>query len=134
MTMVNAIMHSGRGLVTFDEPIFPGMDYELLKQEMRNGILELNDTMKNKLRKGILLTAEESRELRNAGLSAFLEIMKLTSLGGDVLDNVWWFNRSNCETHRPVCKINGEEKNCFFYGVCPERTEYLIPVEDTRYY
>jgi len=134
MTMVNAIMHSGRKLISFDESIFPGMDYELLKQQMRNGILELNKNLRAKITGGKLLSPAESRQLRNAGLAAFLDIMKGTSIAGDILDNVWWSNRTKCETYRPVCKVEGKQNECFFYGICPERVEYSIPLEITRYY
>jgi hypothetical protein len=134
MTMVNAIMHRGRGIANFDEPIFPGMDYQLLKQQIRNGILELDSKLGTKITKGELISSVESKELRSAGLAAFLDIMRTTHMTGDVLDNTWWSNRKKCTTRNPVCKIPGKESECFFYGVCRKRTEFLIPVEETRYY
>ena len=134
MIMVNAIMHQGRGLVSFDEKPFPGIDYELLKQVMRNGILELDAVLEAKVSNGQMLSFEESSELRRAGLFAFIKIMEATGVSGDILDNLYWFNRVACKTDTPVCKIQGKEKDCFFYGICPEKVGLKILYELTRYY
>lgn len=134
MTMVNAIMHQGRGLVEFDEPLLPAMDYELLKQQMRMGILVLTENLKKKIVDKQILQSEEARELRNAGLRAFITMIKKTGIGGHLIDNIWWFNRVACRTDNPVCQIKGEEHKCKFLNVCHKRIEYKIPLEVTRYY
>lgn len=56
----------------FDDPLCKtGMDYELPKDKIRNGILQLDEKLGAKIVKGNLLSSDECRELRNAGLSAF---------------------------------------------------------------
>jgi len=96
--------------------------------------LEPDKNLRLKITAGKLLSQAESREMRNAGPAAFLNIMKGTGIAGDILDNVWWSNRTKCETYRPVCKVEGKQNECFFYGICPERVEYLIPADKTRYH
>jgi hypothetical protein len=134
MIMVNAIMHQGRGLVSFDERPVPGIDYELLKQLMRNGIVQLDKSLEAKVSKGELLFPKEAKELRMAGLYAFIRMIENTGLSGDILDNKYWLNRTACRTDAPVCKTPGMEDKCIFYGVCPEKVELKIPYELTRYY
>src|SRR5262249_30351199 len=38
LAMVNAILHSGSGIVMFDGDPLPGIDYHLLKQLLRHGV------------------------------------------------------------------------------------------------
>lgn len=128
MVMVNAIMQQGRGIVKFDSPIFPGIDYQLLKQQMRIGIVEPKGKLTKKLVRKEILTHEEARELRNAGLRSFLHVMEKTSMPGDVIDNIWWTNRRTCLDLQPLCE------ECLFNTVCRKKTEYGIPLEITRYY
>jgi len=128
MAMVNAIMHQRRGIIKFDTTLFPAIDYQLLKQQMRIGILILKEKISKKIKRGKLLEGSEARELRNAGLKAFMYMMEKTSLPGDLIDNIWWRNRKVCRTKNPFCK------KCLFYDVCQKRTDYGIPLEITRYY
>lgn len=135
LTMVNAIMHQGRGLVEFDQSPFPGIDYELIKQVTRVGILMLRSQgLKRKLTRCEMLEPMEARELRNATLYVFLEMMARMSIAGDILDNMWWSNRIACRTDEPVCQMLGRERECVFLDVCAKRIEYKIPLENTRYY
>ena len=126
--MVNAIMHQGRGVVKFDDPILPGIDYQLLKQQMRIGIVVPKGKLIKKLVRKEILTSGEARELRNAALYSFLQIMEKTLISGDVIDNIWWTNRRTCLDFQPLCE------GCLFTNVCIKKTEYKIPLEVTRYY
>ena len=128
MVMVNAIMHQGRGIAKFHDGIFPGIDYQLLKQQMRIGIIVPKRDLKKKLVHTKLLGRKEARELRNAGLRSFLHIMEKTSIPGDIVDNIWWTNRKKCAALKPECE------KCLFNDVCKKKTEYGIPLEATRYY
>lgn len=128
MTMVNAIMHQGRGIIKFDMPIFPAIDYQLLKQQMRIGILTLKERISKKIIYKELLTSSEARELRNAGLTAFMYMIEKTSLPGDLIDNTWWMNKKVCQTEKPFCE------KCLFNTVCLKKADYWIPLEITRYY
>jgi len=134
MTMVNAIFHQGRGITRFKESIFPGIDYQLIKQQLRIGILIPKGNVRNKLINEELLSEKEARELRNACLKAFIYIMKKTRIAGDVIDNKWWFNRKNCKDENPVCKNSETINACLFSKVCKKRTRYKSPLENTRYY
>lgn len=134
LTMVNAILHQGRGLVKFQEPILPGVDYQLTKQQLRIGILKPKKAMAKKLVKEELLSEEEARELRNACLSAFIHMMNKTGVAGDYLDNRWWFNRANCNDDNPVCRDPKTSDKCLFIKVCKRYTYYKRPLEHTRYY
>lgn len=134
LTMVNAIMHVGRGLADFDDRPFPAIDYELLKQLMRNGIVLPSPTVAKKLESTQVLTQPEALDLRKAALYSFIRLMEETKLPGDVLDNKYWFNRTKCKTDVPVCRIGGREHECIFFGACNERVEIGLPLELTRYY
>lgn len=128
MIMVNALIHKGRGLIKFDEPLFPGMDYQLLKEEIRIGMLLLDDEISQKIINKTLLTQQEARELRNAGLMAFFNIMNDTGIDGDVVDNIFWLNKDTCKNSNPLCS------NCIFREVCQQKIQFNIPLEKTRYY
>jgi len=134
MTMVNAILHNGRGITKFRETIFPGIDYQLVKQQLRIGILVPKKHVENKLVREELLSEKEARELRNACLKAFIYIMKKTHIAGDVIDNKWWFNRKKCNDEKPVCLNNETIDMCLFSKVCRRRIQYKCPLENTRYY
>lgn len=128
MVMVNSIMHQGRGIVKFKTPIFPGIDYQLLKQQMRMGIVVPKGRLMKKLISQEILTHNEARELRNAGLHSFLHIMERTGIPGDVIDNIWWTNKRICRDQQPQCE------GCLFSNICRRKQEYGIPREITRYY
>jgi len=134
MTMVNAIFHQGRGIIKFKETILPGIDDQLVKQQLRIGVLIPKKNVKNKLVRGELLSEIEARELRNACLKAFIYIMKKTRIAGDVIDNKWWFNRKNCKDEKPVCQNSETTNTCLFSKVCKKRVQYKSPLENTRYY
>jgi len=134
LTMVNAILHQGRGLVKFKEPILPGIDYQLMKQHLRIGVLKPKRRISKKLVRENLLSVEEARELRNACLEAFIYIMNKTGVAGDSLDNKWWFNRNNCSDDKPVCENSETLSKCLFSQVCKKNTRYKRPLENTRYY
>lgn len=134
MTMVNAIFHQGRGIIKFKETIFPGIDYQLIKQQLRIGALVPKGNVKNKLMNEELLSKNEARELRNACLKSFIYIMKKTRIPGDLIDNKWWFNRKNCKDENPVCKNNKTVHLCLFSKVCRKRIQFKRPLENTRYY
>ncbi|EIJ65746.1 hypothetical protein BD31_I0845 [Candidatus Nitrosopumilus salaria BD31] len=132
MIMVNAIMHQGRGLVTFDQPIIPGIDYQILKQLLRLGVITTNSEIENKLEHYHLLDNSDALDIRKAGLSALFEIMEKTKLPGDYIDNMIWGNRTKCEENNPICLT--DETACPFHKFCDKKTRLLIPLEDTRYY
>ncbi len=135
MTMVNAIMHKGRGLVKFDQSIFPAIDDKLPHQQVRIGLLILDRKLENKLRRREYLSPQETRELRNASLQAFIFMMKKTGIGGDVIDNIFWLNRRNCDSDRPVCEDDGEIEKCLFHKACKQNTEYRFHLtKNTRYF
>ncbi|EPA06518.1 iron-sulfur cluster loop containing protein, partial [Candidatus Nitrosarchaeum limnium] len=133
MIMVNAIMHQGRGLIKFEQPIIPGMDYQLLKQLLRQGVIVAPADIEEKIKNYELLDNNEAMELRKAGLFALHEIMNQTSIPGDYIDNMIWGNRTKCEDEEPICMISKEEE-CPFHKFCSKKTELMIPLEDTRYY
>ena len=132
MTMVNAILHSGRGVAHFNESILPGIDYQLMKQQLRLGILLPKEHLKKKMLSeklcDRLLSKREARELRNACLASFMYTMEKTSVSGEILDNIWWLNRRVCEDRNPSCE------QCLFKAVCNRNVAYGIPLELTRYY
>jgi len=135
MTMVNAIMHQGRGLTKFDESIFPAVDDKLPNQQVRTGILVVDKKVGDKLKNRVYLSSDETRELRNASLDAFIYMMKKTGLSGDVIDNMFWFNRTKCRTERPVCEEGEEMEKCLFHEICKRETEYKFHLtKDTRYF
>jgi hypothetical protein len=134
MTMANAIFHQGRGITRFRETIFPAIDYHLVKQQLRIGILIPKVTVKNKLIHEKLVSKKEGRELRNACLKAFIYIMKKTHVKGDIIDNKWWFNRKKCKDENPICRNSKAINICPFARVCKKNIQYKGPLENTRYY
>jgi len=128
MIMVNAILHQGRKITNFKENVFPGIDYHLVKENLRIGILRPNKTITKKLKNEKYLLKTEMREIRNACLKIFLYLMKETGINGDVLDNMWWSNGKKCSKDNPRCN------ECVFSPVCEKNLFYKIPLEKTRYY
>ena len=119
MTMVNAILHKGRNLVNLKEGILPGIDYHLMTQVIRLGLLELNDKLKNKIENKIFLNNRESKYLRFATLKCLVTIANNLKIGGDIIDNIFFDNgKKNC-THRLICE---KEKNiCIFEKICKKK-------------
>ena len=134
LTMVNAIMQQGSGLVEFDHAPLPGVDYELVRQLLRMGILRPGSHLGGKLRARTLLDAGESAELRRTALAALLQISERSGVPGDVLDNKLWMNRTKCADAEPVCRQAGRARECPFVGTCAQITELGMPLEMTRYY
>ena len=134
LTMVNAIMQRGSGLVEFDEDPLPGIDYELVRQLLRMGILRPSHRLGSKLRYKSLLDAGESAELQRIALAALLQISNRSGVSCDVLDNKLWMNRTKCTNERPVCRQAGRAHECPFVDTCAQITELGMPLELTRYY
>ncbi len=134
LTMVNTILHLGSGIVEFDAEPLPGIDYHLLKQALRQGVLVPNRSIAKKLEKQLLLSEHEGYELRRAALNAFVDISAGAVLSGEVLDNRWWWNRLKCRTYDPICLDPKSAGECPFFGPCAQRTKLGMPLEETRYY
>ena len=133
LTMLNAIMHRGSGLCSFDEAPVPAIDYHLLRHALRQGFIRPVGPLSQKLATAQLLSPEESYELRRVALMAFIELSDRTDISGDVLDNRYWLNRRNC-ADPPVCVDPATAAHCPFLAVCARRTAFLMPLELTRYY
>jgi hypothetical protein len=134
LTMVNAILHSGSGVASFDAAPLPGIDYHLLKQVLRHGVLRPNSELLKKLTTGQVLSSHEAYELRRTALRAFVEASRSTGVGGEELDNVWWGNKRNCTDKRPVCEDATRRQECPFEPFCARLTAIGLPLEETRYY
>ena len=134
LTMVNTILHLGSGITEFDADPLPGIDYHLLKQLLRQGVLVPHRSIAQKLEQQLLLTQHEGYELRRTALNVFIEISAKTGLSGEILDNKWWWNRLKCGTHDPVCRNPQSARECPFLGACAQRTQLRMPLETTRYY
>jgi putative queuosine salvage protein len=134
LTMVNTILHLGSGIIEFDADPLPGIDYHLLKQLLRQGVLVPHRTIAEKLEQKVLLSVAEGYELRRAALNAFVHISARTGLSGEILDNKWWWNRLKCRTENPVCLDPQTAHDCPFFGPCAQHTELGMPLEETRYY
>lgn len=134
LTMVNAIMHEGRGLVKFRGEFLPGIDYHLAKQLVRQGAIRPPEHVQRKLRRYDLLTKAEADGLRRTSLFTLLEIGRKAGVRGDVLDNLYWSNGRRCDDASPVCTLPKRESECPFLNACDKLTEFRIPLELTRYY
>ena len=134
MIMVNALMHQGRGIIKFREQLIPGIDYQILKQLLRQGIIIPDQDIQTKINHYEILNNSEALDLRRSGLFALSQVMKKSNISGDYIDNMIWGNRTNCEEQDPVCMIPGKEKQCPFHKFCEKKVDLLIPLEDTRYY
>jgi hypothetical protein len=134
LTMLNAILHSGGGVYRFYDHPLPAIDYHLLRHALRQGILRPTAPLAEKLRRQKLLTAEEAQELRRLALVAFVELSERTRLSGELLDNKFWLNRTNCTDFDPVCLDERTASRCPFYGACIQAVEFGRPLEITRYY
>lgn len=134
LTMVNAILHAGSDLVAWDADPLPGIDYQLLKQLLRIGLLRPTLLLQQKLIQSAFLSPQESYELRRIALTALLEISDRTGIPGDILDNRFFANRVKCDDTWPVCLTPETAHQCPFYGACEQYIDYGIPLELTRYY
>jgi Potential Queuosine, Q, salvage protein family len=134
LTMVNTIMHSGSGVYRFADKPMPAIDYHLLRHTLRQGVIVPIPKLAKQLRNGSLLEEHEAYELRRTALSALLEMSELTGIDGEVLDNKYWLNRSNCTDRDPVCLDPQTAAQCPFLAVCAQETGFGLPLELTRYY
>jgi hypothetical protein len=134
LTMVNAILHSGSAVTTFDADPLPGIDYHLVKQLLRHGVLRPKEALRSKLVAGQILSSDEGMELRRMALHAFIEVSRVTGMGGEALDNAWWGNKSNCKDRGPICEDVNRRLECPFVPFCSRLTAIGLPLEDTRYY
>lgn len=134
LTMVNSILCSGGGVARFDADPLPGIDYHLMQQLLRQGVLLPVPALRAKLERRVLLTNREGRELRRLALCAFVELSVRTGLSGEILDNLWWWNRVQCRTEGPVCLSLKTAHQCAFFSACARITGLGMPLERTRYY
>jgi hypothetical protein len=81
-----------------------------------------------------ILTPAEGLELRRVTLCAFVRLSALSGVGGELLDNKYWWNRSKCKDADPVCLFPDKADECPFYGPCERLTDLAFPMEETRYY
>jgi Potential Queuosine, Q, salvage protein family len=128
LTMVNAIMLAGSGLAHFDEEPLPGIDYHLVKQAVRQGLVVPSGRIQDKLRERRYLTPSESLALREATLVALLQVADASETSTAVIDNVYWLNGRVCDERAPACR------ECPFEKVCLQRVDLGRPLEPTRYY
>ena len=128
LTMVNAIMLTGSGLASFDRDPLPGVDYHLVKQVLRQGLVSPPSVLRHKLVVGELLEAQESLELRTAVLEALVQVADRAGMSTAFIDNLYWLNRRVCGEDHPSCST------CPFEAGCIQHTEIGLPLEMTRYY
>jgi hypothetical protein len=128
LTMVNAIMLSGSGLAAFDRDPLPGIDYHLVKQALRQGLVLPPPELALKLVERKPLTPDESLVLRRAVMLALTEVARYSGIPTTVLDNLYWLNRRVCSEENWACH------ECPFNAVCTKQTVYGSPLEATRYY
>ncbi len=102
LTLVNALMHRGSGLATFNEPLLPAIDYQILKQLLRQQVVIPDAALASKLRTSKHLTEDEALQLRYAALDALLRVGDATGIPGDVIDNQIWQNRVICTDATPI--------------------------------
>lgn len=134
LTMLNAILHVGSGLALFNCDPLPAIDYHLVKQLLRQGVLIPIPRLRDKLVDRQRLTRLEASELRRVALGAFLELGRQTGLSGNILDNMWWGNRRVCSDLEPACTNKITAVNCPFLKTCAQLTDMGMPLEHTRYY
>ena len=99
LTMVNAILHSGSGVFEFLDQPLPAIDYHLLKHALRQGMVRATGELEQKLRAGELLTSAEGQGLRTVALGRLRGACRSARDSGEIIDNKYWLNRSNCAEH-----------------------------------
>jgi hypothetical protein len=134
LAMVNAIMISGSGLCDFREDPLPGIDYHLVKQLVRQGVVQPSPVIAQKLTLSRLLTRHEAYELRRVSMAALVQMEFLSRVKGPLLDNLYWFNRMNCRELDPVCLDATKAHLCPFVDACEQLVAFRQPFEITRYY
>ena len=134
LTMLNVILHSGSGVAQFDRDPLPAIDYHLVKQMVRHGVVEPAAATTEKLIHRERLSASEAHELRRMTLVAFVRLCDETGIPGPILDNLWWGNRTKCLDKAPVCSSPATAGSCPFVRVCNKFVDMGTPLERTRYY
>lgn len=133
LTMVNAIMLAGSGLAHFDEEPLPGIDYHLIKQAVRQGLVTPPVEVQEKLRHRRFLSPTESLALRQATLTALLQVAEASQISTAVIDNIYWGNGRICDDGKPACRV-ADGPECPFEEACPQLVQFGLPLELTRYY
>jgi len=128
LTMLNAIMLQGSGLVSFDRSPLPAIDYHLVKQAVRQGLVRPESETMRKLCAREFLTREESSALRLDVLDALVHVADRAGISTAVLDNLYWLNRRVCADAQPDCG------GCAFEPGCAQLVQVGLPLENTRYY
>ncbi len=128
LTLVNALMHQGSGLTSFHEPLLPAIDYQIMKQLIRQHVLLPDLLLNRKIRNHQFLDGDEAAQLRSAALEALLLAAGAARLPGDFVDNQLWRNRTICSDVRPSCDI------CVFNSMCAKDITLSRPLQVTRHY
>lgn len=128
LTMLNAIMLQGSGLIAFDKSPLPAIDYHLVKQAARQGLVRLDKNLRAKLCGGQFLTRPESDALRMGVREALVEVALEAGLSTAILDNLYWMNRRVCADVAPACD------SCNLRAGCAKNVDLGLPLEETRYY
>jgi len=132
LTMVNAIFHQGRKIVNFKGEIFPAVDYQLITQVIRIGLIEIEKDLKQKIEKREFISKIESLALRKATLKCLQIISNKVGISGDIIDNIFFLNgRLNC-TYNLICQKKSGV--CKFEKICEKKLKFYMPLEKTRYY
>ena len=134
LTMLTAILHSGSGIYRFEDEPLPAIDYHLLKQVLRQGMVRPRPDLGQEIAANRLLRPDDALELRRLALIAFVGVSERTGLSGEILDNRYWHNRVNCTDPNPVCLEPATADRCPFHGACSQLTQLERPLELTRYY
>ena len=134
LTMLTAILHSGSDIYRFRDDPLPAIDYHLLKQALRQGMVRPSPVLGQKIAASRLLRSEDALELRRLALVAFVAVSERTGLSGELLDNRYWLNRVNCTDPDPVCLDPATADRCPFHGACCQFAQFERPLELTRYY
>lgn len=134
LTMLTAILHSGSGTYQFEDDPLPAIDYHLLKQALRQGMVRPSEDLEGRIAASCLLRSEDALELRRLSLIAFVGVSERTGLSGEVLDNRYWLNRVHCIDPSPVCLDPATADRCPFRSACSQFTQFERPLELTRYY
>jgi len=128
LTFVNGLMQKGSGLAEFQEQLLPAIDYQIVKQLLRQGVLAPDLELSAKLVANAYLDQSEALELRTAAMDALLGGGAESSLPGDYIDNQLWRNRVICTETAPRCN------DCPFSSFCSRDIDFQRPLQITRYY
>lgn len=128
LTLVNALMQKGSGLAHFREPLLPAIDYQIVKQLLRQGVVVPDPSLTKKLLANVHLDDDEAFQLRSAAMDALLRAGTSSSLPGDYIDNQLWKNRVICSERAPRCD------DCPFNSFCARTVDFQRPLQVTRYY